>query len=98
MSLVYTNQPGKRRPFCLYKTVTYEGRTAQSRKLDTDDDDDDKKNPSAFYDSEPSGPSNKSTRIVVFLSSAAILEQYSLFSPVYIRFFLFRVFLLLPVA
>ena len=56
MSLVYTNKPGKRRPFFLYKTVTYEGRTAQSRKLDIDDE---KKKPSAFYDSEPSGPSNK---------------------------------------
>ena len=39
MSLVYTNKPGKRRPFCLCKTVTYEGRTAQSRKFYTDDDD-----------------------------------------------------------
>ena len=38
MSLVYTNKPGKRRPFFLYKTVTYKGRTAQSRKCDADDD------------------------------------------------------------
>ena len=37
MSLVYTNKPGKRRPFCLYKTVTYEDRTAQSRELDIRD-------------------------------------------------------------
>ena len=51
---------------CLYKqtrqasailpvqTVTYEDRTAQSRKFDFDNDDDDKKKkPSAFYGSEP---------------------------------------------
>ena len=43
MSFVYTNKPGKRRTFCLYKTVTYEGRTAQSWKFDTDDDDNDEK-------------------------------------------------------
>ena len=52
MSLSYTNKPDKRRPFCLYKTVTYKGRTAQSRKFDTDyddeNDDDDKKKRSAF--------------------------------------------------
>ena len=41
MSLVYTNKPGKRGPFCLYKTVTYKGLTAQSRKFDTDGEDDD---------------------------------------------------------
>ena len=49
MSLVYTNKPGKRWPFFLYKTVTYEGRTAQSRKLDIDDDDDDDKINQTIY-------------------------------------------------
>ena len=38
MSLVYTNKPGKRRPFFLYKTVTYKGRTAQSQKCDAADE------------------------------------------------------------
>ena len=62
MSLLYTNKPGKRRPFCLYKTVTYEGRTAQSRKFDTDDDDDDddkKKICILWLGAAICGPSNK---------------------------------------
>ena len=67
MSLVYTNKVGKRRPFFLYKTVMYKGRTVQSRKCAAAAADDKKKQkntttkqtnkPSAFYDSEPSRPS-----------------------------------------